>query len=69
MPKDEIISAFAFQTGKEIEKLINERTNNLQDENEILIARILRWYEITKDPEFAKHFGIGEDRKGIIPKK
>jgi hypothetical protein len=57
--KEELISAFAFKTGKEIEKIIVDTTNNLQDKNTRLEATILHWYMSKgKDPEFAKFFNI-----------
>ena len=64
MDKDEIISAFAFKTGKLIEELIKEQTNNLQERNQMLEAKILQWYTKSKDEDFAKHFGITTMRSG-----
>lgn len=64
--KDEIISAFAFKTGKEIENLIKEQTENLEGRNKILEAMILQWYVKTKDEDFAKHFGISVRREGKL---
>ena len=55
---DEVISAFAFNIGRTIEKLIQEQTENLEDKNRITEAKILQWYTKTKDEEFAEHFGI-----------
>ena len=66
MNKDEIISAFAFKTGKEIEKLIKEQTENLEGRNRITEAKILEWYMETKDEKFAKHFGITKMRGGSV---
>ena len=67
MMSKETISAFAFHTGKAIENLINEETNNLRDKNQLLEAKILQWYANRGyDPEFAKFFGIGEAREGEI---
>lgn len=66
MSKD-TISAFAFRTGKAIEEVINEETNNLRDKNQLLEAKILQWYANKgQDPEFAEFFGIGGTRKGKI---
>ncbi len=64
MDKDEIISAFAFKTGKAIERLIKEQTENLEGRNKITEARILQWYAKTKDEEFAKYFDITTMRDG-----
>lgn len=66
MEKDEQISAFAFETGKRIEQLINERMNFLQEENTLLEAKILQWYEKSRDEVFAKHFGIERQQEGKI---
>lgn len=68
MEKDEIISAFAFKTGKEIENLIKEQTGNLVERNRITESKILEWYRKTKDKEFVVHFGITTSREGIIHK-
>ncbi len=64
MNKDEIISAFAFDTGKKIESLIKEQTNNLEEQNKLLEAKIMQWYMKDRNPEFAEHFGIKECRSG-----
>lgn len=66
MKKDESISAFAFRTGKQIESLIKRETNNLEEKNQLLEAKILKWYMKTKDEEFATYFGIKEEAHGII---
>ena len=58
MDKDEIISAFAFKTGKLIEELIKEQTDDLQGRNKILETKIVQWYLKSNDEDFAKHFGI-----------
>lgn len=58
MNKQEEISAFAFKTGMMIEQLINEKTNNLEQENRLLQAKILNWFAQTKDQEFKKYFNI-----------
>jgi hypothetical protein len=64
MDKNEIISAFAFNTGKKIERLIQEHTNNLENENRMLEAKILMWYSKTKDKDFAEFFDISISRNG-----
>ena len=66
MDKNEIISAFAFKTGNEIEKLIKEQTKNLEGRNRIIEAKILQWYMETKDEKFAKYFGITKMREGNV---
>jgi hypothetical protein len=58
MDKDEIISAFAFKTGRLIEELIKEQTDNLQEKNKMLEVKILQWYVKSRDEDFAEHFGI-----------
>ncbi len=60
------ISSFAFNTGKQIEKLVKEQTNNLQERNQMLEAKILDWYAKSKDEKFAEHFGIKEARDGRV---
>ena len=64
MDKDEFISAFAFKIGKQIEELIKEQTDNLQERNQMLEAKILQWYFKSKDEDFAEHFGITTMRSG-----
>lgn len=59
----EIISAFAFKTGKQIEALIIKETDNLQEKNRGLEAKILQWFnEHEKDGTFATFFNIKENR-------
>ena len=65
--RDDIISAFAFKTGREIEKIIQEETGYLFEENQFLKAKILRWYANTKDKEFLKFFEIRKEvSNGIL---
>jgi hypothetical protein len=64
MDKDEIISAFAFDTGRKIEKIIKEQTNNLEEQNRFLEAKIMQWYMKDRNPDFAEHFRIKEHRSG-----
>jgi len=64
--KNEIISAFAFKTGKEIEKLIHEQTENLEKRSNIIEGKILQWYVKTKDEEFAKYFRITTIGEGYV---
>lgn len=66
MDENEIISDFAFKTGKQIEQFIKEQTDNLQQRNQILEARILNWYTQTKDEKFAEFMGITEAREGRL---
>ncbi len=66
MNKDEDISSFAFFTGKEIERIINARTNNLHETNQLLEAKILKWFHKSKDKDFAEYFNIIVDTKGNI---
>ena len=39
--ENESISAFAYTMGKSIETVLNEKTNNLEEENRMLQAKIL----------------------------
>ncbi len=74
--KDEVISAFAFKTGKLIEELINERTLNLNETNIQLQAKILGFRnEINKEfiissrdliTLYDKWFNIEEFKNGKI---
>ena len=41
--KDEVISAFAFNVGKQLEKICEERNGNLQKELEQLQASVFRF--------------------------
>ena len=66
MDNNEIISAFAFKTGKHIEQLIKEQTDNLQERNNMLEAKILNWYAQTKDEKFAEFMGITESHEGCL---
>jgi hypothetical protein len=52
------ITAQAFRIGREIEKIINESSNNIIVDDIDLEARILTWYYDTKDEDFAKYMGI-----------
>ena len=61
------ISAFAYSTGKLIEKLIFEETNNLADKNRLLEAKILHYR--MKLPEksrtqYDSFFGITKQIEG-----
>jgi hypothetical protein len=68
--KDAHISAFAYNTGKIIERLIVEETNNLIETNKLLEGKILHFYTMIKDEdlkeEFANYFGIKPKRFGKI---
>jgi len=76
--KDETISAFAFFTGKEIERIINENSDNLVNTNKLLEGLILSFRHKlfnTKEEffnpsellvEFDKHFNINSNREGKI---
>ena len=78
--ENESISAFAYTMGKSIEQILNEKTNNLEEENKILQAKILDfrnkikcdWIEApyTYNEEFLKqydeYFGIKKVSEGKI---
>lgn len=61
MEENEIISAFAFKTGKQIEQLIKEQMSGIQERNNILEAKLLSWYSHTGDESFARYMGIQKD--------
>jgi len=64
--KDEIISAFAYNTTKEIENIIIYRTNGILEENQFLQTKILNWYQQTRDEKFKEYFNITELKEGHI---
>jgi hypothetical protein len=64
--KDEIISAFAYNTAKEIENIIINRTNGILEENQFLQTKILNWYQQTRDEKFKEYFNITELKEGHI---
>jgi len=64
--KDEIISAFAYNTAKEIENIIINRTNVILEENQFLQAKILNWYQQTRDEKFKEYFNLTELKEGHI---
>ena len=64
--KDEIISAFAYNTAKEIENIIINRTNGILEENQFLQAKILNWYQQTRDEKFKEYFNLTELKEGHI---
>lgn len=64
--KDEIISAFAYNTAKEIENIIIYQTNGILEENKFLQGKILNWYQQTRDEKFKEYFNITELKEGHI---
>lgn len=66
----DVISAFAFNTGKLIEKLINERTQHLEDKYKMLEAKLMSYYMKMPDgdakSEFGGYFGIIRVNSGRI---
>lgn len=58
----EIISAFAFKTGQAIEKIVNDRTNDLEEHNRRLEALILSYRQSIEDVDelvrFDRHFYV-----------
>lgn len=57
-------SAFAFNVAEQIEQIITKRTNDLEEQNKFLQAKILEWYGKTHDQAFKEHFGIISYREG-----
>ncbi len=64
--KNEIISAFAYNTAKEIENIIIYRTNGILEENQFLQTKILNWYQQTRDEKFKEYFNLTELKEGHI---
>ena len=59
--KDEIISAFAFKVGRELEKLAEERNGNLQNQLEDLQNRVFKFRSDLKNSgnsNLLKYFDI-----------
>lgn len=57
--KDEVISAFAFKVGRELEKLAEERNKNLQTQLEQLQTSVFRFRkEIGGNQNMLKHFDL-----------
>lgn len=67
---DEDILAFAFNTGKMIERFINKTNNNLEEDYKHLQALVLNFRNKIKDEEFVKqfdkHFNIQVQKDGEI---
>ena len=61
---NEAISAFAFHTGRRIEQMVIEATNNLQEQNNLLQAKIFQYRQdvlkgdLKATELYDKHFGI-----------
>lgn len=70
--KDEPISAFAYNVAKEIEGIVDERTNGLQARNYRLEAKVLAWYDgfVSREKKevYAEFFGIETSKSGIVNK-
>lgn len=70
MDENEDISAFAFNTGKMIERFINKTNNNLAEDYNHLQALVLDFRNKIKDEEFVKqfdkHFNIQVQKDGEI---
>ena len=58
MQDNEPISAFAYKTAKQIEELIQDKIDSTVRQNIDFQYRIFKWYEKTKDEDFAEFFGI-----------
>jgi gas vesicle protein len=57
--KDEVISAFAFKVGRELEKLSEERNKNLQTQLEQLQTSVFRFRkEIESNQNMLRHFDL-----------
>ena len=70
---DEDISAFAFNTGKMIERFINKTNNNLSEDYEQLQALVLDFRNILNKEDYAdviawydEHFNIQIQKDGEI---
>ena len=77
--KNEAISAFAFKTGKEIERMVNEASGGLRETNMQLEARIMGYFAVLRKRaqsdsgvdnhalhDYATYFNITEQREGKI---
>lgn len=65
--KKEVISAFAFRTGKAIEKMVIEATDNLRDTNMMLEALMLGYRSrLSGDAlkDYDEYMGINANREG-----
>lgn len=63
------ISAFAYDVGRLIEKLVEERVGNLIERNKLNEGKILEFYQKLEEPlksEYAEYFGIISYNKGQI---
>lgn len=63
------ISAFAYNTGKIIEMLISEETNNLAENNKLLEAKILGYRMNLPEelrPQYELYFDIHKQTEGKI---
>lgn len=67
--KEEAISAFAYKTARDIEKLINDVSNNLKETNMMLEALILGYTRHISGDElkrYEEYMGITKDRNGNV---
>lgn len=60
------ITAFAYNIGVMIEKIITERTNSLEEDNRLLEAKILDFSQKTTDINYKDHFGIKAVKEGKL---
>ena len=70
MNEDEVITAFAYRTAKEIEAVIKLRLNDLAQDNKIMEGQILSFMKKIHDQQtkeaYMQHFGITSERTGKI---
>jgi hypothetical protein len=59
--ENESISAFAYTMGKSIEQVLNEKTNNLEEENKMLQAKILDFRNKIKNEWSDLFYTFSED--------
>lgn len=52
------VSAFAFDTAERIENYILESVGDIKSRAQTIEAKVLSWYDKTKDEDFAKFMGI-----------
>ena len=67
MQDNEPISAFAYKTAKQIEELIQDKIDSTIRQNIDFQYRIFKWYEKTKDDDFAEFFGINMRSDSNVP--
>lgn len=66
MNRNDPITAFAYETAKQIEKTVNDRTNNLNDKNKVLEGKIRGFYIRLKYKKFISMPDLIEEYKNLF---